>query len=63
MKYLTPWEGKKFLSLAPSARGKEIYTFPWGEVFHTFPSNWSGKVHTQAKYSVRTCTYVRFDEN
>ena len=47
IKHLTPCEGTKNSSpCAFGARERIFYTFTWGEVFYTSPSNCWGKVHT-----------------
>ena len=59
IKHLTPWEGTKISSpCAFGARGRNFYTFPWGEVFYTSPSNCWGMVHIQPVWVFfRTCWF------
>ena len=53
IKHLTPWEGTKISSpCAFGARGRNFYTFPWGEVFYTSPSDCSGKVHSKTQLEI-----------
>ena len=55
MKYLTPREGINFFPARRRRKGKKFFTFPRGEVFYTFPPNWSGKAFL---HSSHTCNFT-----
>ena len=55
IKYLTPREGINFFPARRRRKGKKFFTFPRGEVFYTFPPNWSGKAFL---HSSHTCNFT-----
>ena len=51
MKYLTPREGINFFPARRRRKGKKFFTFLRGEVFYTFPPNWSGKAFLHSSHT------------